>query len=660
MKPWLATLPLLCATCFAAQTPATSTSPKVLPLEVELIRSLNSANLHPGDEVLGRLQTTWTDRSCTLPEGSVLHGTVQDLSAPAARHASLALQFHYTCRNLDPQRLTWLALLAPDPNAADPSGHQVMRQLFRSPSFGEGGGLGEAGNTQANHVDMSGRQNATLPLSFGDGQADRRSRRPDAVKTGQVFKLPRLTLSVGQGAGGSTVLSSTEKQVRLPVGAVLILLPESAALLPPAAAPRPPADTPVSSPRAVAPLLPPNLAACLAPACTTVAANPAPPARPVLLQTLDLRHLGYHRLRSAEMTSLEFGAAVTFLGGNHLLFTFNPHTLIPRQPADTAPGLLSGESPDRPEDRPHMVRAVLFDLATGLPLQTTTWRVRNDGQYLWPLDGNEVLVADGDQLRWLDSNLHQLRSFPLAGPLASVCISPDRLHYAIGVVHELHSPAEHAELSKLDASGPEEQVDLHLLDRDLHPLATGVASSHALPEQLLDTGRLELRHAGRDQYYLREHPWSGGAPPHDFARVTSTCVPNVRTLPSSLILLEGCEAPSLDHWYRLLTPANQPVLRGLTHWREFPPMPASTPGAPLLALTTLEAGGGYVRDTPFHGDALSRETVRIHRASDGRVLLDIPVTLPLPALQPAALAPAGDRIAVIDGDSIRIYAVPRP
>ncbi len=636
-----------------------STRPAV-PLEVELTRSLSSQSMHVGDEVLGKVKETWSDGRCRLAAASVIHGKV--LSADfAAKHKTVALSFEYRCAsdNDEPHKLIWLALLAPLP--VD-DGHRLITAGFHSPSFGEGGGLGQSGNSfHDTNRDMSGRQNATLPISYQDSDADKRH--SSTIKTGEVWKLPHLKLEVGKGPEQSSVLSSTEKTLHLPVGSILVLLPESAAYQPVAhtagpalAAPLPPAVK-----------LPPEIGPCLPAACTsastalgggTVASTP--------VQSISLAHLGYGRLKSAEMRDLDFGAAVAFLGPDQLLFTFNPHMLVPREPTD------------RPEDRPHMVRAVLFDRSSGAVVRTESWRVPDDRQYLWVVDGEHVAVHDGDRLRWLGPGLLETQSLALGGSLAWLRVSPDRQHYAVATVHELHTPREHAELAAADAAGPEEQVLVRLLDGGLRPVGELVASSRALPPVLLDAGRVELWRTGKDTYYLRETAWAtagqrapaaaaesaeGTAAPakqRSFARVRSACVPHLTSLAANLLMEEGCRGVDEDRWVRVLRPDGSPVLETGIGWREFAPMPASGGGSGLFALTVAGMNVDHVRGSPFHGTDLHGETVRVYRAGDGREIFAARISDPLPARQPVALSPDGRAVAVIDGGHLLLYPAASP
>ena len=215
-------------------------------MELELTRTVGVGSLHVGDTVQGRLRTEWTNGICTLSQSTLLNGVVLQVPGAAGSKGGLALDFRHRCKGADAQKLVWLAMLAPGPDIDDPANKRVMSQAVRSASFGGGGGLGGPGNAAVGsspgksgtgppaNLDMSGRQTPTLPVQFAESEDARKERRPDAVKTGEVWKMPQLHLEVGTGPEGSSLLSSMEnKAMELPLGTVLLLLPEELAVVKP-------------------------------------------------------------------------------------------------------------------------------------------------------------------------------------------------------------------------------------------------------------------------------------------------------------------------------------------------------------------------------------------------------------------------------------------
>ena len=372
-------------------------------------------------------------------------------------------------------------------------------------------------------------------------------------------------------------------------------------------------------------------------------------------QTIPLGSLSYRHLKAAEMLEFEYGAALAYLGPGHLLFTFNPHTLVPRV----------GEAD--PADHPHMVRAVLFNLKTSSVEATYDWRVGDDRQYLWPIAEDRVLVHSGDRLRILAlrdrqaetgvaaSALEEVVSIPLASRLAFVRSAPDRRHIAVGVVRELHTAEVHKKLAEANSNGAEEEVSVQLLDGELRPIGGSRQSSYALAPVVSNDGRIVLLHAGGERWRYQETSWTGTT--RTFARLRSACIPEMSTLSSSLYFVTGCDVNAADRWYRVLRGDGTTVLKGELLSQDLEPLPVADLSSDAVALALPSARAGYVPHSTFHGADLSSEVVRVFRSSDGRGVFTARIHAPAPTRQPIAFAPGGAQIAMLDGEEIVIYAL---
>lgn len=348
------------------------------------------------------------------------------------------------------------------------------------------------------------------------------------------------------------------------------------------------------------------------------------------------------------MRDFEFGAALAYLGPHHLLFTFNPYTLVQRHPADD------------PANHPHMVRAILFNLATATIEAAYDWRVNDDRQYLWPLADDQVLVHSEDRLRILALNsppaaLEEINSVPLSSSLAFVRIAPDRHHIAVGVLHELHAKDVHKALAEANANGAEEEVSILLLDQALQPIGSSRQSSFAAPPVFSNSGRIHLLHSGGDRWGYAETSWSGS--PRTLAHLRSACIPELSSLTADLFFVMGCDVSTTDRWYRVLRSDGSTALKGTLLLHEMPPLPIARISGEAFALALPSARIGYSANSPFHGRDLASEVVRIFRASDGQSLLSIGIHAPSPTRQPLAFAPGGTHIAVLDGEQIVIYPI---
>ncbi len=502
-----------------AATVALPQTAKVPPLEAKLSRSLDARALKAGDELLFTANADWSSGTCHLASGAAIHATIVAVqTGPGAKHEQIALTFWNPCDTSGGSKLFWLALLGPEDAALKGvQERSTVVQAFRSPTFGEGGST-SSGTSKTGDSTLSGRDSPNFPLFSGSSEAAPEPR-PQFIRPGQVWHLPHLTLQPAGGPAESTKLSSTSGRLRLPAGSVFVLVGDPRVE-------RRTLSNPVSSPLAkVARPAVPALAVCHSPACSLAAFGEQRSARPTL--TLTLADTGYKPLAKAELTQLNYDAALSFLSENQLLLVFHSRALMQR------------DLRDQPEDHPHMVSAVVFDLPNGEIHQRQSFRVQDDKQFLWPLPDGRVLLHVENSLRWLGANLHEERVLPLHGPLAFLRLSPDGSHYAVGVTEEMHQAAEHQALSASDASGPEERVRVRILDSGLSVIDEEVASSRLLPPTLVNDGTIQIRHLPSGEFYLQHQSWHRESH-REFARVASTCIPHLESAAPDLLALETC------------------------------------------------------------------------------------------------------------------------
>ena len=98
------------------------------------------------------------------------------------------------------------------------------------------------------------------------------------------------------------------------------------------------------------------------------------------------------------------------------------------------------------------------------------------------------------------------------------------------------------------------------------------------------------------------------------------------------------------------------VLKGSLRAEDVRPIALTEPGEGLFALASPRANAGYVPESLFRGTDLSSETIHVYRASNGESVFSAKVRLPAPTRQPVAFD--GERVAVLDGESIVLYDLP--
>src|SRR4029077_14769253 len=162
-------------------------------------------------------------------------------------------------------------------------------------------------------------------------------RGPTSIRPGEVAGIKGLQLKVGEGAEGSSILSASGHNVRLDAGAQLVLVPNvavgnsSPADSAPVTVPSP--SVTAGPPGKEAPELSDETDICAPPQCSVVLATGEAENASAASATLSLKDLGYN-LIDRERFAFDYDAAVTFLGEKKLLFTFNPHILVPRNSAE--------------------------------------------------------------------------------------------------------------------------------------------------------------------------------------------------------------------------------------------------------------------------------------------------------------------------------------
>ena len=142
---------LLCASNSAAQSHA--------PLQVDLVRAIDSARARVGDPVFAKVAVKWQDPGCALAQGAVVQGRIvaQASHSKANNVSEIALLFDSgQCggRDMKPLPLTVAAVLSVDP-VQDPD-------LYESQPLSDAVGLAVGGLS------------APSPVAVGVGASEHR------------------------------------------------------------------------------------------------------------------------------------------------------------------------------------------------------------------------------------------------------------------------------------------------------------------------------------------------------------------------------------------------------------------------------------------------------------------------------------------------------
>ncbi|HEV7218175.1 MAG TPA: hypothetical protein VGN39_04815 [Terriglobales bacterium] len=632
---------------------AASVEPNRIPIQAELVKAMEAGRVKAGETVFAKVDIAWKDSTCSLRKGAILKGRVVSEVArtKTSRTSDLALLFESgQCggRDMKPLALTVAALIGPDPSHGS-SLYENQENQPLSEAVGQGiGGEGSAGAGPGSQTGNSMR--SVLSAAATSFVEPIRYKPPKAVLPGQVIGIAGVQLSVGNGPEGSSVLSSSRHNMRLDEGSQFVLVPSVKT----AATGIEPTPTPVASSSASTSSstarqkalpdvpLPDETDICTPPECgIAVSTSEGQPGTTQAAATLSVKELGYAVRGNREMEGFDYDAALAYLGPKRILFTFNPHLLVHRAPAEASPQLRT-------------VRAVLIDIQTMKVLKTADWRVLDEKQYLWPVGNERALVHVGSELRMYGPGLTVDQRVSLNGPLAFVRVSPSGNYFAVGVVQERHSRTVHEQLAEAEGREPEEDVEVKVLSAEFRVLATVTRSSRDAPPVLSDEGEIRIPTIGKNRWRAVENTWDGQR--RVLAQVTSTCKPEATTLQPDLLFLVGCDRQSDGKWY--LRSDGKPVLKGWSPSQELEQTANGASGT--FAVGVAKADKPIAAEALFRAADLESENIGVYHVENGRRKFAISIASPVPTLQTFVLSPNGDQLAVLQENQIAFYAVSNP
>jgi len=635
-----------------------------VPLQADLVSVMDAGHVKVGDPVLAKVAAKWESPECALREGAILNGRIvaQTAHSKTENTSQIALLFDKgQCggKDMKPLPMTVSAVMAMDPvreqssYANQPLSEAVGLGLGSSPGpSGAGpGGTGSSPSGKRSVMQAAATVYVSPPVYKG----------PTTVLPGMVVGIKGVKLNVGGGPEGSSVLSLTGHNVRLEAGAQFLLMPNLNA---PGAAASNASATSASisssasstssvtgagaSTIAKAPEIEPadETEICSPPQCSVaLAPSEGEASNAAASATLSLKALGYTQTRpDHEMYKFDYGSAICYLGAGDLLFTFNPHRLVPRN------------GPEVEFAKLRVIRAVLIDVHSQRVEKTVEWKVPDSQQYLWPIGGDHALVHVGRELRLYGPGLKQEQRLALDGPLAYVRTSPSAKYFAVGVIKERHSNDVHRQLADAEQQEPEEDVEVKVLDGGFHTLATVMRSSRSPAPVLSDNGEIQVMRAGRGRWQIIEENWD--TQKRVLASVNSRCAPQATTLPPDLIFVIGCDRQTSNKWYRMLRPDGKPVLKGSSPMTVLEHATSGMAAGGAFTIGIAEAAKAVGADAAFRTSDVADERIAVYRSDTGARIFAVTVPSPEPTVQTFGLSPDGGQLAVLAGDQIAFYSLP--
>ena len=649
IRPLLLLLAALSAGAYGQSSPQPAA---IIVGKTELLNTVKTANLKPGDVFYLRTVGPWQQGDCTLAPNTTITAQVASVtsSANGSRESVLALQFvPVPCSGPHPivMRPALLAIEAPtDAFRAEIEryGSGAAQKNMLSGLFPSGYGDVRSANSPMTNSSPDSGLSPSMMNALRQGFAPEKP-----LKTGEVRGYRGIDLDLPHAAIPVTTLSS-------PHNFVLDRETEFAFAYVPAqplgASTAPPDPDPVATPPTTPPPPPEKEIAdvCALSGCTQLAPSPdLSSAR--ALWTVPLAGLGYQPRPQREVLGLDHSASIHFFGEDQLLLTFTLHTLVPRSKEQNAF-----------TSNPRNVRGVLISRADGRVLRIKDWTVSDDiGPFAWSLGDNRVLAHVGHDVVLFGPDLSVEKRFPLPGPLLFLSAAPRGNLLLVATVHEKHTQQEHAKIAAFLGPGipVSEEYDLTGLNAALQVTGSKRVTIEPMHPALLQSTMVSARLVHGTEWVLERSTWEGESKP--LALFRSTCAVQVQSLPGDLLLAQGC--PPLQpfaSWYRVLNPEGAVLLKGTAQYGDFLQQAESSPDGKLFAVASSHFDYPVSRTVLMHTGDFANLTVTVYNTRTGKQFFVARLPQGSAQQDTFTLSPSGSTLAVLTSAALQIFALAPP
>lgn len=639
---------LLAALSTAAQ--AQSSPQPLIVGKAELLNTVRSENLKPGDVFYLRTIGPWQQGDCTLATHTTITGQVTTSTniTPGPHRSVLALQFSpIPCGGPHP------VLMRPALVAVEAPTDAVLAEIER---YGSGAaqknelaglfpsGFGDV--RSSNSPITNGSPDSGLSPSMMNAlQAAPVPEKP--LKTGEVRGYRGIDLELPGKWGPVSTLSSTHKfTLDRQTEFALLYQPEPPppTALPPHRVAKPPAPPPPPPPEE-------EIAdVCASSGCRQLAATPDVSAARALW-TLPLAGLGYQPRPQHEVVGLDHSASVYFLGEDQLLLTFTLHTLVPR------PDAQNGWS-----SNPLSVRGVVISRANGRVLRIKDWTVSDDlGPFAWSFGNHRVIAHVGHDLILFGPDLSIQKRFPLPGPLLFLSAAPQGDLLVAATVHEKHTRQEHARIAAFLGPGlpVDEEYDLTGLNAALEVTGAKRLTVEPTRPALLHSTMVRAQPVHGTEWALLQSTWDGNN--KLLARFRSACEVQVQSLPGDLLLAQGCPSTSPSaSWYRVLNSQGAVLLKGTAAYGDLLQQAGSSPDGKLFAVASSHFDHPVALTSTMHTGDFANLTVTLYNTATGKQFFAARLPHGSAQKDTFSLSPSGSTLAVLTSDSLQTFALAPP
>ncbi|MDE3104250.1 MAG: hypothetical protein KGK08_03660 [Acidobacteriota bacterium] len=347
-----------------------------------------------------------------------------------------------------------------------------------------------------------------------------------------------------------------------------------------------------------------------------------------------------------------------FVDSTHLLLTYASHALLKRLPDDP------------PDDRDHVISALLLELPSGKVLARTQWRLHDHSRYLWGLGHGQFLLrirnslslfapvtglASGDAFA-LRSFLHTTRT------IEAVELSPA----ADLLTLETSAPAVPFPVAGPPPQHPDDSGILINFYRLLPPaedmpwvhaaVAGSVQSHHLLNLPVTSTGYVHALDQGHSRWAFDFNSYAGRK--LELNLFDSTCRPVPLFVSEAEFIAFGCRGDSSIAMFGAFNLLAESTWRASIDPAFVSPVLVTVPAAGRFALSRTLVVGAAVNTASLSPAEVTSQTIDVYQTASGANLLHITADPIIRAGQNFDLSPDGLQFAVLRNQAIEVYPLP--
>lgn len=358
---------------------------------------------------------------------------------------------------------------------------------------------------------------------------------------------------------------------------------------------------------------------------------------------MDLSLIGFGGLSPSARLAEQSNMSLDFLDDNHILLTFNPKKMFTRLP----------DCPPAHDDR--IIHAAVLEVPDGKVVKEADWYLHDHRRYFWALGSGRFLLRRLNSLYLVDSDLHEKLLLTSPRPFLWISVTADSRQI---IVERGDGPPAKA---KDPAKPAKPTVKIEFLDVDSLAVQRVIKSEGVVNLEALSSGFANVIHSKIGKVWLVRFGPSGRER-ENVTRVRSRCVPDIVFSSGNTVLVGRCAMNSSEYSVSAFTVTGHLLWR--QHWsghRYTPKVRRSEEGSRIavssIARVVLDAASAE-DDANADADRGLRQHVQVLDTASGSAVLSLEVAQPSLAAQNIALAPAGRRLALLQGSTLALYELP--